>query len=210
MSLMSTRLSRFLPLLQNLTPLVTSQVSKIHTSNVLNTEVPRGPRKFLKYNEKVYPPQAIGEEPRPAFVCHQRTNIKYSPWKMWYIACMIRGMSVDEAIKQLKFVNKKGAKDVREVLEEAEDLAAKKHNVEFPSNMWVAESFVTKGLVYKGVRRHARKRMGTVEYFHCHYYVRLEEGTPPEKYYLNAPQEPSEMLEDWLKQMRNREILSSL
>lgn len=56
---------------------------------------------------------------------------------MWYIASLIRGMPVDEAIKQLKFVLKKGAKDVREVLEEAKDLAVKEHNVEFPSNMWV-------------------------------------------------------------------------
>ncbi|KAJ8982645.1 hypothetical protein NQ317_019046 [Molorchus minor] len=57
----------------------------------------------------VYPPQSIEEEPRPAFVCHQRTNIKYSPWKMWYVACLVRGMPVDEAIKQLKFVAKKGS-----------------------------------------------------------------------------------------------------
>lgn len=73
------------------------------------------------------------------FVCHQRLNIKYSPLKMWYIASMIRGMSVDEAIKQMKFLQKKGAKDVLEVLLEAKELAAKEHNVEFPSNMWVGE-----------------------------------------------------------------------
>lgn len=73
------------------------------------------------------------------YVCHQRTNIKYSPWKMWYVASFIRGMPVDEAIKQLKFVNKKGAQHVREVLEEAKQLAANEHNVEFPSNMWVGK-----------------------------------------------------------------------
>lgn len=58
---------------------------------------------------------------------------------MWYVACLIRGMPVDEAIKQLKFVLKKGAKDVREVLEEAKVMAAKENNVEFPSNMWVGK-----------------------------------------------------------------------
>ena len=36
-------------------------------------------------------------------------NIKYSPFKMWYVASMIRGMSIDEALKQLSFVNNKGA-----------------------------------------------------------------------------------------------------
>lgn len=56
---------------------------------------------------------------------------------MWYIASFIRGMSVDEAIRQLKFVTKKGAQDIREVIEEAKQIAATEHNVEFPSNMWI-------------------------------------------------------------------------
>lgn len=76
------------------------------------------------------------------FICHQRLNIRYSPWKMWYIACMIRGMSVDEAIRQLKFLQKKGAKDAREVLIEAKEIAMKEHNVEFPSNMWIGMLFI--------------------------------------------------------------------
>lgn len=58
---------------------------------------------------------------------------------MWYIACLVRGMSVDEAIRQLKFVPLKGAKDVRETIEEAKELAVKEHNVEFGSNLWVGE-----------------------------------------------------------------------
>lgn len=58
---------------------------------------------------------------------------------MWYVASLVRGMSVDEAIKQLKFVLKKGAKDVRETIEEARDLAVKEHNVEFASNLWVGK-----------------------------------------------------------------------
>ncbi|XP_060532475.1 large ribosomal subunit protein uL22m isoform X2 [Cylas formicarius] len=168
-----------------------------------------GPTHWLKYNEKIYPPQGAEEEPRPAYVCHQRPNIKYSPFKMWYVACLVRGMAVDEAIKQLKFVTKKGATDVREVIEEAKELAVKEHNVEFPSNMWVAESFVGKGPVVKGVRRHARARMGIVHYVYCHYFVRLEEGPPP-KYYYAAPKRPHEQLENWLEQMRRRKITNSL
>lgn len=129
---------------------------------------------------------------------------------MWYIASFIRGMSVDEAIKQLKFINKKGAVDVRQVLEEAKELAVKEHHVEFPSNMWVAESLVGKGVVIKGIRRHARCRMGLVEYFHCHYFVRLEEGKPPKQYYTNEPKKPYEQLEGWLSKMRKRKIYNSL
>ncbi|KAF5282184.1 hypothetical protein FQR65_LT02881 [Abscondita terminalis] len=186
--------------------------NKLHTTSIAaawSTKY-KDPHKWLENNKKIYPPQQSHEERRPAFVCHQRTNIKYSPWKMWYIASMVRGLTVDEAIKQLKFVLKKGAKDVRETLEEAKELATKEHNVEFPSNMWVAESFVGKGLVVKGFRRHARKRIGIVEYFHCHYFVRLEEGTPPKNYYINSPKEPHEQLEGWLQQMRKRKITNSL
>ncbi|KAJ4443028.1 54S ribosomal protein L22, mitochondrial [Periplaneta americana] len=146
-----------------------------------------------------------------AYVCHMRTDIKYSPWKMWYIACMVRGMTVDEAIKQLSFVKKKGARAVKETILEAQKLAVEKHNVEFKSNLWVAESFVGKGVVIKGMRRHARMRVGKVEYFHCHYFVRLEEGTPPKDYYyyqrrLSGP----ELLDKWLNEMRNRKINNSI
>jgi large subunit ribosomal protein L22 len=68
-----------------------------------------------------------------------RTNIKYSPWKMWYIACMVRGMTVDEAIKQLSFVLKKGALAVKETILEAQQIAVEQHNVEFRSNLWVGK-----------------------------------------------------------------------
>lgn len=58
---------------------------------------------------------------------------------MWYIACLVRGMSVDEAVRQLEFVNKKGAVVVRETILEAQELAVKEHNVEFKSNLWVGK-----------------------------------------------------------------------
>lgn len=73
-----------------------------------------------------------------------------------------------------------------------------------------AESFVGKGKVFKGLRRHARGRPGRVEYKHCHYFVRLEEGTPPANYYLPAPLSPQEQFEQWLQQMRNRKVTNSL
>ncbi|XP_050299722.1 39S ribosomal protein L22, mitochondrial [Anthonomus grandis grandis] len=194
-------------------PLFLQKLASFHNSPVSHAwsnNDSEGPKKWLDLNKKIYPPQKPDEDPRPAYVCHQRTNIKYSPWKMWYIATLVRGMSVDEAIKQLKFIPKKGAKDVREVIEEAKELALKEHNVEYPSNMWVAESFVGKGVVIKGMRRHGRQRFGIVEYFHCHYFVRLEEGEPPEHYYASHPKQPHEMLEAWLEQMRKRKVTNSL
>ena len=131
------------------------------------------------YNERVWKPDG---QYRPAFVCHMRDNVKYTHKKMWHIAQFVRGLSVDEAIKQLNFINKKGAfiaaevgieknmndgHDIlrssfifkifsHQVIEEARQLAVKEHCVEFGSNLWVSESFATKGLRVKGMRRHAR------------------------------------------------------
>ena len=58
---------------------------------------------------------------------------------MWYIASFVRGMSVDEAIKQLSFSLKKGSAIVKNTIIEAQNLAVEKHNVEFKSNLWVGE-----------------------------------------------------------------------
>lgn len=73
-----------------------------------------------------------------------------------------------------------------------------------------AESFCGKGRVVKGVRRHARSRTGRVEYKHVHYFVRLEEGEPPEHYYLPHPLTPEQQLDKWMEGMRNRKVINSL
>ena len=113
------------------------------------------------YNERVHLPDGVY---RPAYVCHVRDNVKYTYKKMWHVANLVRGLSVDEALKQLDFINKKGAFIAAEVIREAQELAVDEHNVEFRSNLWVAESFATKGKVLKGVRKHARGRMSVVSY----------------------------------------------
>ncbi len=50
----------------------------------------------------------------------------------------------------------------REVLEEAQEMAVSEHGVEYGTNLWVAESFAVQSLIVKGMRRHARGRMGEV------------------------------------------------
>jgi large subunit ribosomal protein L22 len=52
---------------------------------------------------------------------------------------MVRGLTVDEAIKQLNFVLKKGAVPIKETILEAQQMAVEKHNVEFKSNLWVGK-----------------------------------------------------------------------
>ncbi|KAI8440176.1 hypothetical protein MSG28_001566 [Choristoneura fumiferana] len=192
-------------------PVIKLQINPFHTSTpALAWTKSTLPKKFLEHNNKVFPPQELGEEPRPAYVCHQKTNIKYSPDKLWYIACLVRGMTVDEAVKQLNFVNKKGAQYVKDAILEAQDLAVTQHNVEFRSNLWIAESFSTKGKVIKGIRRHARGRMGEVRYIYSHYFVRLEEGKPPKDFYKSNPLTPQQQLDKWMEQMRKRKVTNSL
>lgn len=76
-------------------------------------------------------------------------------------------------------------------------------------NYFSAESFSGKGMHIKGVRRHARARLGEVRYQYSHYFVRLEEGKPPEDYYKKNPLTAQEQLEKWLDAMRKRKIINS-
>ena len=69
------------------------------------------------------------------------------------------------------------------MIEEARQLAVSEHCVEFGTNLWVAESFATKGMRMKGLRRHGRARMAEVHYDYMDYHVRLEEGRPPKDYW---------------------------
>ena len=48
------------------------------------------------------------------------------------------------------------------MIEEAQDLAVQEHNVEFKTNLWVAESFANCTDIVKGRRRHARGRVAIV------------------------------------------------
>lgn len=163
------------------------------------------PKKWPKKNDEIEPPQEPGQPRREAWVVHYRNQIRYSPKKMLPIAQMIRGMSVDEAIKQLTFVHRKGAKIVIEVLKEAQEMAVRDHNVEFKSNLWVGESFCGKAVTIKGIRRHARGRLGIIHYRYCHYFVRLVEGPPPEHYY-DPPLTPSQKLEEFIQELRERRV----
>lgn len=50
---------------------------------------------------------------------------------------------MDEAIKQLSFMLKKGSVYIMEAIKEAQELAVENHNVEYKSNLWVGELLKT-------------------------------------------------------------------
>ncbi|XP_051537562.1 39S ribosomal protein L22, mitochondrial-like isoform X2 [Myxocyprinus asiaticus] len=125
---------------------------------------------------------------------------------MWYLAKLIRGMTIDQALAQLEFNDKKGAQIMKEVLLEAQEMAVKNHNVEYKSNVYIAESFSAKGKYLKRIRYHGHGMFGIMDKVHCHYFVKLIEGVPPKfekKMGLDQAKE-------YVEQLRNRTIIHSL
>ncbi|XP_072301639.1 large ribosomal subunit protein uL22m [Eucyclogobius newberryi] len=157
-------------------------------------------------NLKVYPPQRPDEPRRPAEIYHSKRQFKYSKDKLWYLAKLVRGLSIDEAIAQLEFNDKKGAKFMKDVLLEAQEMAVKNHNVEFQSNLYLAESASGKGKYLKRIRYHGRGMHGIMDRVYCHYFVKLVEGPPPkklEKTSLDAARE-------YVQGLKSRTIIHSL
>ncbi|XP_070699968.1 large ribosomal subunit protein uL22m [Pempheris klunzingeri] len=176
------------------------QLSCLHTSTSLES------KNWEKKNLKVYPPQLPDDPRRPAVVHHSRRQIKYSKDKMWYLAKMIQGMSIDEAVAQLEFNDKKGAKIMKEVLLEAQEMAVKNHNVEYKSNLYVAESYSGKGKYLKRIRYHGRGMFGIMDKVYCNYFVKLVEGSPPK-----AEEETSfDKAKEYVQNLKNRTIIHSL
>ncbi|XP_041657310.1 39S ribosomal protein L22, mitochondrial [Cheilinus undulatus] len=175
-------------------------LSCLHTSASLDA------KHWERNNLKVYPPQLAEEPRRPAEVYHSRRQIKYSKDKMWYLAKLIKGMSIDQAIAQLEFNDKKGAKIMREVLLEAQEMAVKNHHVEYKSNLYVAESHSGKGKYLKRIRYHGRGMFGIMDKVYCHYFVKLVEGSPPKKEERTGFDRAKEYVED----LKKRTIRHSL
>ncbi|XP_003737914.1 39S ribosomal protein L22, mitochondrial [Galendromus occidentalis] len=136
--------------------------------------------KWTRVNEKVHPP----EQPVTPYVQYARTDVRGGVKKYLPLVWKIRGLSIDDAIAQMDFDVHKAAKEVKKALEEARRIAVSEHNIEYGSNMWVAEATVSKGTHFKGVRRHSRARYGEIAYKFSSVQIRLEEGKPPKHYYV--------------------------
>ncbi|GAB1296105.1 39S ribosomal protein L22, mitochondrial [Apodemus speciosus] len=117
-------------------------------------------------------------------IYHCRRQIKYSKDKMWYLAKMIRGMSIDQALAQLEFNDKKGAQIIKE-----------------------PESTSGRGQCLKRIRYHGRGRFGIMEKVYCHYFVKLVEGPPPRP---EAPKTAVDHAKEYIEQLRSRTIIHTL
>ncbi|XP_010007624.1 PREDICTED: 39S ribosomal protein L22, mitochondrial [Nestor notabilis] len=126
---------------------------------------------------------------------------------MWYLAKLIKGMSIDQALAQLEFNDKKGAKVIKEVLLEAQELAVKKHNVEFKSNLHIAESTTGRGRYTKRIRYHGKGMFGIMKIVRCHYFVKLVEGPPPPP---EPPKTGFDQAKEYVQQLRSRTLVNTL
>ncbi|XP_071951265.1 large ribosomal subunit protein uL22m-like [Antedon mediterranea] len=175
-------------------------------SRQIHTSTTQAAGNWEKNNNIKYPPQLPGEPPRMAEVYHCRRQIKYSKEKLWYIATFIKGRMIDDALTQLDHINMKGAKIVKEILLEAQDMAVKDHNVEFRSNLHISRAISSKGEHDKAIRIHAKGRYGIMNINYNHFYVCLKEGPPPKQEVVTGYDQAREYIEN----QRKRTIIRGL
>lgn len=84
-------------------------------------------------------------------------RLRVSPIKLGYVAGLIRGMKVDQALTQLAFSNKRIAGDVRKAVQSAVANAENNFNMNV-DDLVVAEAWVGKSLVMKRMHTRARGR----------------------------------------------------
>lgn len=82
-------------------------------------------------------------------------NVRVSPIKLNYVARLIRGLPVSEALTQLTFSSRRISDDVKKALQSAVANAENNHNLNVDS-LVVKEAYVGKSIVMK--RFHARAR----------------------------------------------------
>ena len=84
-------------------------------------------------------------------------NVRTSPIKLNYVARLIRGLPVNEALTQLAFNGRRISDDVRKTLQSAIANAENNHNLNV-DNLVVSEAHVGKAMVMKRFRARARGR----------------------------------------------------
>uniref|UniRef100_A0A8C1RUJ0 Large ribosomal subunit protein uL22m n=1 Tax=Cyprinus carpio TaxID=7962 RepID=A0A8C1RUJ0_CYPCA len=178
-------------------PSTLSQVSCLYTSTELNS------KHWERKNLIVYPPQQKDEPRRPAVSNSFNLLLHVMKLNTAKTRC---GMTIDQALTQLEFNDKKGAKIIKEVIMEAQDMAVRNHNVEYKSNLYIAESFSGKGKYLKRIRYHGRGMFGIMDKVHCHYFVKLVEGVPPKVEQKTG----FDQAKEYVEQLRNRTVIHSL
>jgi len=88
-------------------------------------------------------------------------RLRVSPIKLNYVAAMIRGMKVEQALVQLAFSSKRIAGDVRKAVQSAIANAENNNGLNV-DDLIVSEAWVGKGLVMKRMHTRARGRSSSI------------------------------------------------
>ncbi len=104
-------------------------------------------------------------------------NVRVSPIKLNYVAALIRGLPVQNALTQLTFSSRRISNDVKKALQSAIANAENNHNLDVDS-LVVKEAYVGKSFVMKRFHARARGRGAKIlkPYSHLTIVVK-EEGT---------------------------------
>ena len=107
-------------------------------------------------------------------------KFRMSPRKVRLVVDLARGMSVEQAKVQLKFLNKKAAKPILNLLDSA--IANAKNNFKLDEkNLYISEIFVNEGPTLKRWRARAMGRSAPIKKRTSNIKIGLEEKTVDEK-----------------------------
>ncbi|MEM8855659.1 MAG: 50S ribosomal protein L22 [Pseudomonadota bacterium] len=106
---------------------------------------------------KAKKPRALAETEAKAV----NKMIRISPQKLNLVAATIRGKSVQSALSELEFSQKRIARDVKKTLESAIANAENNHDLDVDA-LVVKEAYVGKALVMKRFRPRGRGRVGSI------------------------------------------------
>jgi large subunit ribosomal protein L22 len=107
-------------------------------------------------------------------------KFRMSPRKVRLVVDLARGMSVEQAKVQLKFLNKKAAKSILNLLDSA--IANAKNNFKLDEkNLYISEIFVNEGPTLKRWRARAMGRSAPIKKRTSNIRIGLEERVVGEK-----------------------------
>jgi len=109
-------------------------------------------------------------------------SIRQSPWKLNRICQLAAGLTLEEALTQLKFCELKNADLVAKVLKRTSNLADIRDCLQI-SQLEVKECFATKSLMLKRIKMMGRGRHGVMHHKHSHISLVLREIDFPLRIY---------------------------
>mmetsp|Transcript_3826 Transcript_3826/g.10046 ORF Transcript_3826/g.10046 Transcript_3826/m.10046 type:complete len:325 (+) Transcript_3826:36-1010(+) len=128
-------------------------------------------------------------------------SIRHSPWKLNRICQLAAGLTLEEALTQLKFCELKNADLVAKVLKRTSNLADIRDGLQM-SQLEVKECFATKSLMLRRIKTMGRGRHGIMHHKFSHIRVVLREIDFPLRIYQ---QKSLNQKKNWLRHQQRAE-----